>query len=147
MVYVLNIKGEPLMPCKNAKARKLLRDKKATVIKIEPFTIKLAFACENITQKIILGVDAGSKFIGLSATTDKMELYSAEVELRNDIVGKLLIRKQNRRTKRNRLRYRKIRFLNRVKSKNKGWLAPSIEHKIQTHMTMIRRIHKFVTVK
>ena len=146
MVYVLNIKGEPLMPCKNAKARKLLKDKKAIVIKKEPFTIKLEFECENITQEISLGVDAGSKFIGLSATTDKVELYSAEVELRNDIVGKLLTRKQNRRTKRNRLRYRKPRFLNRVKSKNKGWLAPSIEHKIQTHMTMIRKVHEILPI-
>jgi len=50
MVYVLNIESEPLMPCKNAKARKLLKDKKAIVIKKEPFTIKLEFECENITQ-------------------------------------------------------------------------------------------------
>ena len=93
MVYVLNIESEPLMPCKNAKARKLLKDKKAIVIKKEPFTIKLEFECENITQEISLGVDAGSKFIGLSATTNKVELYSGEVELRNDISGKLSTRR------------------------------------------------------
>ena len=26
MVYVLNIKGQPIMPCKEAKARKLLKN-------------------------------------------------------------------------------------------------------------------------
>ena len=146
MVYVLNMQGEPLMPCKEAKARKLLRDNLAIVIKREPFTIQLIFECENQTQDITLGVDAGSKHIGLSATTDKKELYSADVELRNDIVDLLSTRRQNRRTRRNRLRYRKPRFLNRVKSKNKGWLAPSVENKIQAHFNVIEKIHEILPI-
>jgi N6-L-threonylcarbamoyladenine synthase len=64
MVYILNIQGEPLMPCKNAKARRLLRDGKAKVVKREPFTLQLLFKCENIVQDVTLGVDAGSTFIG-----------------------------------------------------------------------------------
>lgn len=146
MVYVLNMQGKPLMPCKEAKARKLLRDNLAIVVKREPFTIQLIFECENQTQDITLGVDAGSKHIGLSATTDKKELYSAEVELRNDIVDLLSTRRQNRKTRRNRLRYRKPRFLNRVKSKNKGWLAPSIENKIQTHISIVHRLHEILPI-
>jgi len=146
MVYVLNMQGKPLMPCKEAKARKLLKDNLAIVVKREPFTIQLIFECENQTQDITLGVDAGSKHIGLSATTDKKELYSAEVELRNDIVDLLSTRRQNRRTRRNRLRYRKPRFLNRVKSKNKGWLAPSIENKIQTHISIVHRLHEILPI-
>jgi 5-methylcytosine-specific restriction endonuclease McrA len=146
MVYVLSITGNPLMPCKNAKARKLLRNGKAKVIRREPFTIQLLFECENVIQDITLGIDAGSKFIGLSATTETHELYSAEIELRNDIIDKLSTRRQNRRTKRNRLRYREVRFQNRVGSKNRGWLAPSIEHKIQTHMTMIRKVYEILPI-
>lgn len=146
MVYVLNMQGISLMPCKEAKARKLLRDNLAIVIKREPFTIQLIFECENQTQEITLGVDAGSKHIGISATTDKKELYSADVELRNDIVDLLSTRRQNRRTRRNRLRYRKPRFLNRVSSKNKGWLAPSIENKIQTHFNIITKVHKILPI-
>lgn len=146
MVYVLNMQGNPLMPCKEAKARKLLRDNLARVVKREPFTIQLIFECENQTQDITLGVDAGSKHIGLSATTDKKELYSVEVELRNDIVDLLSTRRQNRKTRRNRLRYRKPRFLNRVKSKNKGWLAPSIENKIQTHISIVHRLHEILPI-
>lgn len=134
------------MPCKEAKARKLLKQNKAKIYKREPFTIQLLFVCENQTQDITLGVDAGSKHIGLSATTKEKELYSADVELRNDIVELLATRRQNRRTRRNRLRYRKPRFNNRVHSKKSGWLAPSVEQKIQTHFRVIEDIHKLLPI-
>lgn len=146
MVYVLNINKEPLMPCTKAKARKLLKENKAKIVNYTPFTIQLTFECENKTQDITLGVDAGSKMIGLSATTTEKELFSSEVELRNDIVDKLSTRRQNRRTRRNRLRYRKSRFLNRVSRKKKGWLAPSIEHKINTHLKVIENVHKILPI-
>ena len=146
MVYVLNIEGKPLMPCKEAKARKLLKENKAKIYKKEPFTIQLLFTCENQTQDITLGVDAGSKHIGLSATTKEKELYAADVELRNDIVDLLSTRRQNRRTRRNRLRYRKPRFNNRVHSKKNGWLAPSVEQKIQTHFKVVEDIHKLLPI-
>lgn len=73
-------------------------------------------------------------------------MYAADVELRNDIVDLLSIRKQNRRTRRNRLRYRKPKFNNRVHSKNSGWLAPSIEQKIQTHIKAVEDIHKLLPI-
>ena len=133
----------PTTPCK---ARKLLKQGKAKVVKREPFTIQLLYATGETKQDITLGVDAGSKIIGLSATTDKQELFSAEVELRNDIVDLLSTRREFRRTRRNRLRYRKPRFLNRVRSKNKGWLAPSVENKIQTHLKIISKIHEILPI-
>lgn len=146
MVYVLNIEGKPLMPCKEAKARKLLKQNKANIVKREPFTIQLLFECENRTQNITLGIDAGSKHIGLSATTEKKELYAADVELRNDIVNLLSTRRENRRTRRNKLRYREPRFNNRVHSKNKGWLAPSVENKINTHLKVVSDVHKILPI-
>ncbi len=146
MVYVLNTEKNPLMPCTKAKARKLLRDNLAKVVKRTPFTIQLVFECENQTQDITLGVDAGSNKIGLSAVTEKQEIFSAEVELRSDIADLLSVRRQNRRTRRNRLRYRKARFLNRVSSKNKGWLAPSTENKIDTHLKVVTELHKILPV-
>ena len=146
MVYVLSIEGKPLMPCKEAKARKLLKQNKAKIYKREPFTIQLLFTCENQIQDITLGVDAGSKHIGLSVTTEKRELYSADVELRNDIVNLLSTRREIRRSRRNRLRYRKQKFNNRVHSKNKGWLAPSIEQKIQTHLKVVENVHKLLPI-
>ena len=146
MVYVLNIQGEPLMPCKPAKARKLLNKNLAKIVKREPFTIQLLFECENEVQDITLGIDAGSKVIGVSATTDKKELLSAEIQLRNDIVDLLSTKRQNRQSRRNRLRYRQPRFNNRVKSKHKGWLAPSVENKIYNHIKLVNKIHTILPI-
>lgn len=146
MVYVLNKQGKPIMPCKEAKARKLLKQNKAQIAKYEPFTIQLLFDCENQTQEVNLGIDAGSKHIGVSATTEKQVLYEADIELRNDIVDKLSSRREARRTRRNRLRYRPARFNNRVKSKHKGWLAPSVEQKINTHIQAIKHLYEILPI-
>jgi hypothetical protein len=99
------------------------------------------------TQPISLGVDAGSKHIGISATTKDRVLFEAEVEIRNDIVGLLSTRRENRRTRRNRkTRYRKPRFMNRVSSKKKGWLPPSIRQKVETHLKMILMLHEILPI-
>lgn len=124
------------MPCKPRKARILLKEGKAKVIKREPFAIQLLYGSSGYRQPISLGVDAGSKHIGLSATTEEEVLFEAEVELRSDIVDLLSTRRQYRRSRRNRkTRYRKARFNNRKKPK--GWLAPSVEHKIASHLKVI----------
>lgn len=147
-VYVLNNNGQPLMPtnrCGNV--RRLLRSGKAKVVNRCPFTIQLEYESTNYTQPISLGVDAGSKTIGLSATTEAKVLFEAKITLRNDVVDLLSTRRQNRRNRRNRkTRYRKCRLLNRVHSKQKGWLAPSIENKINTHITMLNKIHKLLPI-
>lgn len=147
MVYVINKEGQALMPTKRfGKVRRLLKNGLAHVVCRIPFTIQLNYETTDFVQPISLGVDAGSKHIGISATTSKKELYAADVELRNDIVDKLSTRREQRRTRRNRLRYRKARFDNRVSSKHKGWLAPSIENKIQTHLTVVEKTHKFLPI-
>ena len=148
MVYVLNKNGQPLMPTnRHGKVRRLLKINKAKVIKRCPFTIQLLYNTTNCIQNITLGVDAGSKHIGLSATTKDKVLFEADVELRNDITKLLEARRKFRHSRRNRkTRYRKRRFNNRVSSKRKGWLAPSIEHKIQTHFAMVEKVHKMLPI-
>lgn len=128
------------------KVRRLLKNSLAHVVCRIPFTIQLDYDTTDYTQPVSLGVDAGSKHIGISATTSEKELYAADVELRNDIVDKLSTRRELRRTRRSRLRYRKARFNNRVSSKRKGRLAPSVENKIQTHLTVVEKIHKFLPI-
>lgn len=128
------------------KVRRLLKNSLAHVVCRIPFTIQLDYDTTDYTQPVSLGIDAGSKHIGISATTSEKELYAADVELRNDIVDKLSTRRELRRTRRSRLRYRKARFNNRVSSKRKGWLAPSVENKIQTHLTVVEKIHKFLPI-
>lgn len=148
MVYVLDINGHPLMPTERfSKVRRMLRDGKAKVIKRCPFTIQLLYQTTNNVQPVNLGVDAGSKHIGLSATTETKVLYEADVELRNDIVTLLATRAELRRTRRNRkTRYRKPRFNNRIATKKEGWLAPSIKNKIQTHLSVVDKVYKILPV-
>ena len=147
MVYVTNRQGEALMPTdRHGKVRRLLKSGLAHVVRRIPFTIQLDYDATEITQPITLGIDAGSKFIGVCATTDRKELYAANVELRNDIVDKLSTRREQRRTRRSKLRYRKARFNNRVSSKHKGWIAPSIENKIQTHLTVVSNAYKILPI-
>ena len=148
LVYVINKHGKPLMPCKPRKARLLLKNKQAKILKYEPFTIQLLYGSSVYKQKVSLGIDAGSKHVGASATTKKQELYASQTELRGNMIVKLLSdRRELRHSRRGRkTRYRKPRFLNRVHSKHKGWLSPSIENKINTHIRIIDDVYKLLPI-
>ncbi len=128
------------MPCSPAKARQLLKEKKAIVKRRAPFTIQLTIATGETKQTVTLGVDAGYKHVGLSATSEKAELFASEVELRQDITDLLSVRHALRRSRRNRkTRYRAPRFDNRAASKHK-WLAPSVENRIAAHLSRVEAV-------
>ncbi len=147
MVYIISKVGEPLMPTKrHGKVRRLLKSGKAKVIKKTPFTIQLQYETTNYIQPVSLGVDAGTKHIGLSATTEKEVLFEAEVKIRTDITDLLATRRQNRRSRRNRnTRYRKPRFSNRKRVGK--WLAPSIQSKVDAHYKMVKLVKEVLPVK
>ena len=149
MVYVLNKYGEPLMPTtRYGRVRRLLRKGLAVVVDYRPFTIQLTYVTPNGVQEVSLGVDAGTKHVGFSATTKKKVFFEAELLLRSDIVDKLSTRREFRRARRNRkTRYRNKRFLNRTGSKKPGWLAPSVRQKVDTHIHWISRICKLLPIK
>lgn len=147
MVYVQDIDGKPLMPTtRHGKVRRLLKANKATVVNLCPFTIQLTYKSTDHKQPVTLGIDAGAKHIGFSATTEKEELFACETILRTDIVDLLSTRSQNRRTRRSRLRYRKPKFNNRVFSKKKGWVAPSVKQRIDSHLNEVNEIHKILPI-
>ena len=146
-VFVLNKHGNPLMPCNPRKARLLLKQQKAIAVKQMPFTIRLLYGSSGYKQPVSLGVDAGSKHVGIAAATEKEVLFAEELTPRNAVVNLLSTRRQNRRSRRSRkTRYRKERFDNRVHSKHKGWLAPSVEVKIQEHITAIKYVQQILPV-
>ena len=146
-VFVLNMRGQPLMPCSPPKARKLLRAGKAVPVRRTPFVIQLTVPTGETKQPITLGVDAGYKHVGLSATTAKEELLASEVELRQDVTGLLSDRLALRRARRNRkTRHRAPRFDNHVRSKHKGWLAPSVENRIQAHISRIEAVCRVLPI-
>lgn len=147
MVYVQDVDGRPLMPTtRHGKVRRLLKSKKATVVNLCPFTIRLLYDTTGYKQEITLGVDAGTKHVGLSATTKSKELYASEVILRSDVVDLLSTRRELRKIRRYRLRYRKPRFNNRIKSKKDKWIAPSIRQKIDSHIRIIGFVYSILPV-
>ena len=128
-VFVVNMRGEPLMPCSQRKARILLKQNKAKIYKYNPFTIQLTIATGETKQDCHIGVDTGSKHIGLAVTSKDKVLFKAEVELRQDVKSNLDTKRMYRRDRRNRkTRYRKPRFLNRKRSEK--WLPPSLQNRV-----------------
>lgn len=55
-VYVISRLGHPLMPCSPAKARHLLDDKKAKVVKRMPFTIRLLYGSTKYKPHIVVAI-------------------------------------------------------------------------------------------
>jgi 5-methylcytosine-specific restriction endonuclease McrA len=131
------------MPASPAKARHLLDNRQAVVVRRTPFTIQLLYGSSGYKQDIALGIDAGYTTIGFSAVTDNEELIAGELILRNDIKRLLKRRAAYRRTRRIRKWYREPRFNNRGK---KGWLAPSIKHKLDSHIRLIEKLKKILSI-
>ena len=146
MVYVISQSGKALMPTnRHGKVRHLLREGKARVVRREPFTIQLLYDSKEYTQSVTLGVDAGTGHVGLSATTEKTELFASEVTLRRDITSLIAARREARRTRRDRkTRYRAPRFNNR--RRKEGWLAPSVEQSVNSHLHLIRKVHSILPI-
>jgi len=140
-VYVLNKGGSPLMPCKSVIARLLLKDGKAKCIRKTPFTIKLLVDTTEYKQKVVAGMDTGSKTIGCAAVANGEVVYQSEVQVRQNVSKKMEQRRMYRRNRRSRkTRYRKPRWQNRASIRKKGRLVPSIKSKVDSHL----REKKFV---
>ncbi|HEX9132922.1 MAG TPA: RRXRR domain-containing protein [Ktedonobacteraceae bacterium] len=88
-VFVLSKEGIPLMPTPPRRARLWLKARRAKVVRHEPFTIQLRFETTSYTQSVTVGVDSGSKTVGIAAIVNEETLLQAEVQLRTDISEKL----------------------------------------------------------
>jgi hypothetical protein len=147
LVYVINMDGTPLMPCKPAKAKHLLKQGKAKVIRTKPFTIKLLWNCENNTQEVVAGMDTGSKTIGTAAITNGKVVYQAETTIRNDVSKKMQQRSMYRRTRRGwKCRYRPARWRNRANSCKSNRLPPSIRSKVESHLREKKQVEAILPV-
>jgi 5-methylcytosine-specific restriction endonuclease McrA len=143
-IYVSNMRGQPLMPTTQRTGKKLLHEGKAHVAQRCPFTIQLTYATRETTQPIKLGVDLGYTNIGFSAKTDKVEVISGTVTLRNDVSNKLEEKRRYRRTRRGSLGYRPPRFNNRKRPE--GWLAPSTQHRYDSHIRLVEKLETLLPI-
>lgn len=135
------------MPCKPQKARKLLNDGKARVIKRVPFTIKLNHGSAGYKQPLTGGLDTGSKAVGCAVIGLGKVIYQSQVALRQDVSKKMQQRAMYRRTRRGRkCRYRKARWSNRASMRAKGRLAPSLRSKLDSHLREIRFVNSILPI-
>lgn len=152
-VAVLDKHGRPLMPCSEKRARLLLERNRARVHRILPMVIRLVdrtvASCRF--QQLGLKIDPGSKFTGLAVVRETLEntfvLNLFELIHRGKQISEKLTARRNMRRRRRsaNLRYRQPRFLNRTK--HKGWLAPSLWHRIETTMTWVRRLIRWMPIQ
>ncbi|MBE9143853.1 RNA-guided endonuclease IscB [Planktothrix mougeotii] len=144
---VIDNKKQPLSPCHPAVARKLLKEKKAVIFRRYPFTIILKKTLENPqSESIELKLDPGSKTTGIALVQGKKVIWGAELTHRGQAIkASLESRRSLRRSRRNRkTRYRQVRFLNRTRKE--GWLAPSLQHRVETTLTWVNKLIKFAPV-
>ena len=151
MVAVLSSTKQKLMPTTSYRARHLLKQGKATIYKYRPFTIMLTKRNKGDVQKIEYKCDTGYKYIGVSICSQKQEFVSNEFELLSDEPERHRDQKVYRRKRRNRLRYRKPRFDNRIKKYKKNlidgkYLAPSIRNKLEQHIKIFNMYYKVIPI-
>jgi len=147
-IFVLSYKGEPLTPCKQGKARKLLIGGVAKVIwnKFGDFGIQMLIPTREETPKTILGIDNGTKFEGYSLIVGKENQLNIMWLLPNKktIVSKLELRRQLRRARRWRTcRRRACRFNNRSRD---GFIAPSQLMMVQSRLKAIQEFFKYYPI-
>ncbi|WP_413162235.1 RNA-guided endonuclease IscB [Capilliphycus salinus ALCB114379] len=145
-VLVLDTNKKPLTPCKPSRARSLLKAGKAAVFRRYPFTIILNKDVVDSPSSCQLKIDPGSKTTGLALVLNNAVIWAGELTHRGQqIKDALLRRRQFRRGRRHRkTRYRQARFLNRKRAYS--WLAPSLNHRVQTTMTWVNRLTKFCPI-
>ena len=140
LVYVKNKDGSPLMPCKPAKAKHLLKAGKAKVFKLKPFTIQLKWSCEANVQSVTCGIDKGAKQTGIACVGNGKVLFAANIKHRSDVTENMTRRRGCRKQRRARLWYREKRFKNRASSKRKDRLPPTIETNINEAIRVVTKI-------
>lgn len=145
-VFVLDTNRKPLTPCTSGVARSLLKSGKAAVFRRYPFTIILHKTVEANPEPIELKLDPGSRVTGIALKQGDKVIFGAELHHRGQqIKAALLSRRQTRLGRRSRkTRYRKARFLNRTRPK--GWLAPSLQHRVLTILTWVKRFRRLVPI-
>jgi 5-methylcytosine-specific restriction endonuclease McrA len=148
-VFVLDHEKRPLMPCSPARARLLLRRKRAAIFRYQPFTIVLLVPRpEAVVTPLRVKVDPGSVTTGLALLDEASGkvVWAAELSHQGRAVhDKLLKRHAQRRARRQRkTRYRAARFANR--RRRSGWLPPSLETRVANVVCWVQRLQRLAPV-
>jgi 5-methylcytosine-specific restriction endonuclease McrA len=144
--FVLNHNKQPLDPIHPSIARRLLKAGKAAVFRMYPFTIIYKREVNQTPTPIEIKLDPGSKTTGIALLQNDKVVWAAELTHRGrNISASLESRRAIRRNRRARkTRYRPARFLNRTRQS--GWLAPSLQHRVDTTLTWVNKLIKFAPI-
>jgi len=145
-VLVVDTNRKPLNPCTPGVARSLLKSGKAKVFRRFPFTIVLNKVVDTNPEPMQLKIDPGSKVTGLALLQGDRVVWGGEITHRGQQIKDCLeSRSSLKRGRRNRkTRYRQARFLNRTRPQ--GWLAPSLQHRVETTLTWINRLRRYAPI-
>jgi 5-methylcytosine-specific restriction endonuclease McrA len=161
-VFVLDRRKKPLMPCSEKRARLLLERGRARVHRLVPFTIRLVDREQEdcALQPVRLKLNPGSKATGVALVRESQEvdtdtgevqrsahvLFLAELAHRGHAIRDALRQRAAFRRRRRcaNLRHRQPRFDNRTR--RNGWLAPSLQHRVDTIMSWVRRLSRWAPV-
>lgn len=161
-VFVLDGKGKALMPCTEKRATKLLAAGRARVHRLMPFVIRLIDRQVGFCdlQPLECKLDPGSKVTGIAVVrvSEQIDVETGEIQKTAHVLSlfelmhrgrqiseALTSRRSMRRRRRNQLRYRAPRFLNRG-NKQRGWLAPSLQHRVNTTCAWVKRIQRLAPI-
>lgn len=151
--FVLDSKGNKLSPTNINKAWILIRKQKAILVNKYPMVIQLKREIKTEEQddsEFVIGIDDGSIHVGISIVQKckihNKPVFKGTIEQRKDVKGLIDTRRGYRRYKRSHKRYRKARFDNRLSSKRKGRIAPSIKQKKEAILRVIYRLNKYINI-
>jgi 5-methylcytosine-specific restriction endonuclease McrA len=145
-VFVVDADGQPLLPTHPARARRLLRDGKAKLYQMLPYTIQLIRCIENAVSELTIGIDDGAKEVGIAVVNEATHklVFAGTIKLRQDVRRKMQQRAAYRRSRRSRkLRHRKARFNRR---KVQGWLPPTIRQKKDSIVRVVRDLQRILPI-
>jgi 5-methylcytosine-specific restriction endonuclease McrA len=153
-VFVMGKNQKPLMPCHPARARELLKAGRAVIHRLFPLVIRLKDRSIGATQPVAVKLDPGSKTTGLAVVrleslkpSNQHVLFLGELTHRGSAIRDALSQRAALRGARRgrKTRYRAPRFLNRGGDK-KGWLPPSLRHRLETTAGWVARIRRFAPI-
>ncbi|EFH88804.1 RNA-guided endonuclease IscB [Ktedonobacter racemifer] len=148
-VFVIDANKQPLNPVHPARARVLLSQGKAAVLKRFPFTIILNVAIDApVVEELRIKIDPGSKTTGIALVNDQSGevVFAAELHHRGAKIKEALDdRRAVRHSRRRRhTRYRKARWQNR--RRREGWLPPSLTSRISNVLTWVKRLRNLCPI-
>ena len=161
-VFVVDKERRPLAPCTPRRARLLLSECKASVLRRYPFTIILKESHATATPRPLrLKIYPASKTTGLAVINESTAevVWAAELKHRSQLIKKALESRRSLRSGRRsrKTRYRPARWLNRVRNNpvftnTEGvvitgkWLPPSLQHRVEVVMTWVERLQRYLPI-